>query len=356
MMLRRCWTGVLLAVVLAVPAGAEIIEQVLVKVNGEIVTLSDFEERVQGALLSQPELAALPDNSPAFAKAVADAAPRTILAAVDELLLLQRARDQGWALTDEAYTKIIEGIRADQGLEDEGAFKTALAAEGLTEAELRTDIERRMLIERVQTQEVLEKIDVTDGEILAYYQTHTSEFTTPAQVTLREILIPLPVSDRGINVAESDAARERAEAVRKRLLAGESFAQLAAEVSSAPSKSTGGLLGPIPLDQMAQIYQDMLAKMQVGDITDVVSTTAGFQILKLEERTETEIMPLAQARDAVSRRVAQQKSEGEMLRYLERLRAQATIKWRHEELRKAYEQALAARRASMGLSQPDPAP
>jgi peptidyl-prolyl cis-trans isomerase SurA len=352
MLKRFSWLATaLLAATVATPMRAEIIEQVLVKVNGEIVTLSDFEQRQVAALQQRPELATLPPDSPQFALAVAESAPLLILDAVDELLWLQRAKEQGWGLTDTRYAEILNDIRTSNNLQDDAAFKAALAAEGMTESQLRESIERNMLVTQVQRQEVLEKIDVTEGEILEYYEIHRSEFTTPSEVTLREILIPVPSTERGVNVALDEAARAAAEEARTRLLAGEPFPRLAGELSSAPSKSNGGLIdGSIQLDQMAPIYQEMLSAMEVGEITPVIATTSGYHILKLETRSETQVQSLAEARDAVARRVAEQKSEGEMWKYLERLRAQATITWRHDELKKAYEQALAERRSRAGLT------
>jgi parvulin-like peptidyl-prolyl isomerase len=350
-MTRLQWPAGVLALLFALsgPLAAEIVEQVLVKVNGEILTLSEFEKRQVAALREQPELA---QNSPQLAQAIAQTAPRLILNSVDELLWLQRAREMGGALTDERYRLIIDDIRKSNNLEDDAAFKSALQAEGMTERELRTSIERQVLISQLQREEVLEKIDVTEAELRQYYENNRNQFTTPAEVTLREILIPVPTTERGVNVAESDAALARAEEVRKRLLAGEPFPRLAAEVSSSPSKANGGLIGPIRLEDMAPAFQDILNKMNVGDTTEVVPTTAGFHILRLESRSETKTQTLEQARDAVSRRVAEQKADLELLRYLERLRSQATITWRHEELRKAYEQALAERRKQLGLSTP----
>ena len=78
---------------------------------------------------------------------------------------------------------------------------------------------------------MIEKISVTEEEIRAFYDAHKQDFTTPSEVTLREILIPVPATERGINVAEDEAARAKAEEVRKRLLAGEPFPRLAAEMS-----------------------------------------------------------------------------------------------------------------------------
>ena len=333
----------------AVPLQAEILEQVLVKVNGDIITMSDFERRQLAVLANQPELAKLPQNSPQVAQAIAQSAPGLILSAVDELLYLQRAKEHGWTLTNERYAEIVASIRKANNLEDEAAFKRELQASGMTEESLRRDIERDLLISQVQRVDVVDKIAVTETEVDEYYKNHPNEFTTPSEVTLREILIPVPATERGVNVALDEEARAKAADVRKRLLAGEPFPRLAAEVSSSPSKANGGLIGPIRFDELSPSLQDVLNKMKVGDISEVLSSTQGYQILKLETRSETKVRTLDEARGDVSRRVAQQKSEGELMKYLEKLRSQAKITWRHDELKKAYDQALAQRRIKFGI-------
>jgi parvulin-like peptidyl-prolyl isomerase len=155
------------------------------------------------------------------------------------------------------------------------------------------------------------------------------------------------VSDRGVNVAEDDAARAEAEEIRKRLLANEPFARLAAEVSDAPSKANGGLIGPISREELAAALQTLLDRMKVGELTEVLRAPRGYQILKLESRTETKIRTFDEARSDISNKVGESKMTGERLKYLERLRAQATITWRNDELKKAYEQALVARQKAL---------
>jgi peptidyl-prolyl cis-trans isomerase SurA len=344
------------AVAAVAPVRAEIIEQVLVKVNGDIVTLSDFEKRQVAALRERPELAQLAPDSPRLAQAIAESAPALILAAVDELLLLQRAKDNGWTLTDTRYREIVDNIRTTNNLESDEAFRAALKSEGMTEAELRVTIERDLLIRQVQQVEVFEKISVADDEVRALYEARRSEFTTPAEIMLREILIAVPVTDRGVNVAEDVAARARANDIRRRLLAGEPFATLAAEVSASSTRANGGLIGPIRLQDLAAALQGIITPMKQGEITDVVPTTSGYQIFRLESRSETKVRSLEDARSDVSRRVAEQKSQGELLKYIEKLRAQAKITWRHDELKKAYETALAERRLKAGLTVPAVAP
>jgi len=337
---------ILSAVVISPGIHAEILEQVLVKVNGEIITKTEFEARQVAELRNRPELA---KSSPAGAelqKAVAEITPDLILSAVDELLLVQRGRESGYALGDQQFAQILENIKTSNNLQDDAKFQEALKQEGLTMADLRRNMERQMLVNQVQRVEILDKISITDEEAKAFYDAHRQEFTSPSEITLREILIEVKNTDRGVNVAEDDAAREQVQEIRKRLLAGEPFPRLAGEYSSAASKANGGLIGPLNSGELAPALSDLLAKMQVGDITEPIRTQRGYQVLKLESRTDAKLRSFEEARGDIGNRIGEQKLRGEREKYLDRLRAQATITWRNSELQKAYESALAKRRAA----------
>jgi parvulin-like peptidyl-prolyl isomerase len=212
-----------------------------------------------------------------------------------------------------------------------------------------------MLETRVQQNEVLAKISVTEDEAHAYYDAHKNEFTTPSEMMLRQILIAVPVSDRGVNVAQDDAAKAKAEDVRHRLLAGEPFARLAAEVSEDASKANGGLFGPIKSDEIAPALETILEKLKVGDVSEVIRTQRGYQLLTLESRTETKVKTFDEARQDISDRIADEKRRAETQKYIEKLRASATIVWHNDELKKAYEQALAQRQKQLEAEAVKPA-
>jgi parvulin-like peptidyl-prolyl isomerase len=342
---RLAATAILLSAVAAFPGvRAEILEQVLVKVNGEIITKTEFEARQVAELRNRQELANVSPNSPELQKAVATITPDLILAVVDELLLVQRGRESGYALGDQQFASILENIKNSNNLQDDAKFQEALKQEGLTMADLRRNLERQMLVQQVQRVEILEKISITDEEARAYYDAHRQEFTSPAEVTLREILLEVRTTERGVNVAEDDTVREQAQDLKKRLLSGEPFPRLAGEYSVAASKANGGLIGPLNSGELAPALRDLLAKMQVGDITEPIRTQRGYQLLKLESRTEAKLRSFEEARGDIGNRIGDQKLRGEREKYLDRLRAQATITWRNAELKKAYETALAKRK------------
>jgi parvulin-like peptidyl-prolyl isomerase len=346
-MLKRLSVVAVLAMVLLAPAEADIIEQVLVRVNGDIITKTEFEQRQVAVLRQRPELANATPNSDALKKAIAEITPELILNAVDELLLVQRGREQGWALGDEQFNNILESIKKENKLESEEQFQAALKQEGLTLPELRKSLERQMLISRVQQSDVMGKISVTEEEAQAFYAKHKDKFTTPSSITLREILVEVPKSEKGINVAQDEEAKVKAEGIRKRLLGGEPFPRLAADLSDAPSKANGGLIGPFNSTDLAPALLERLKTMKPGDITEPIRTTRGYQLLKLESRTDEKVLSFDEARSQIGDAVAEEKRRGEMQKFVEKLRAQANIQWRNDELKKAYEQALAERKARL---------
>jgi len=341
-----------MALAAVVPLGAEIFEQVLVKVNGEIITKSEFEQKQVAELRTRPELGNVSPTSPQLRTAIAEITPDLILTSVDELLLIQRGRELGYAMGDEQFNTILASIKKQNNLEDEQKFQAALKQEGMTMPDLRRNLERNMLVSQVQRVEVSDKISVNDEEARVYYAAHARDFTTPSELTLRELLIEVPVSDRGINVGQDDEAKAKAEDLRQRLLAGEPFARLAADHSAAPSKANGGLIGPINHDELDPRLQKILDAMQVGDVTEPLRTQRGYQLLKVETRTETRVKTFEQARADISNKVAEQKRQVELLKYLDQLREQATITWRNDDLKRAYEQGLEKRRKQQGAAPP----
>ena len=333
------------ALMLGTAVSAEILEQVLVKVNGEIVTQTEFQ-KVQFAALrelpNQPDPSRLPDAE--LSKLLAQITPQAIVTVVDEMLLMQRAKEMGMSVSDAQFNQVLESIRKDNKIETEAAFEAALKSEGMTLAQLKQMLSKRILIGQVQQREVGNRVDVSEAEERAYYDAHLSEFGTTPSVTLREIQVNATVDPvkKAASVGALDDAREKAGAIRARILKGEAFEKVAAEASDSPSKANGGLIGPISRDEMNQELLKMIASMKVGDITPVLNTATGAQFFKLESSIESTTLPFEAARARIADRLSAEKAGAEFKKYMQRLRAQAIIEWKNEDLRKAWEIGIEA--------------
>ena len=339
-MKRHAWIVALLLVAgFSVRPHADILEQILVKVNGDIITKTELEQR-QISALRQRDPNFRPGSDAELQKALVEVTPEVIVNAIDELLLIQRGRELGYSLGNEQFRNIVENIKKENKIETEEQFQAALKQEGLTLDDLKRQIERNMLASRVQQVEVMGKIAVSDDEVRQYYDANRETFTTQPQITLREILVSVPTSDKGVNVAEDDAAKAKIEDIRKRADAGEPFARLASDLSESGSKANGGLIGPISRSDLSPELQKELAALKPGQMTRTLRTTRGYQLIKLESSTETKIKTMDEARPEIADKVAGQKQRGQMLQYLQQLRTQAIIDWKNEEVKKAYEVGL----------------
>ena len=156
----------------------------------------------------------------------------------------------------------------------------------------------------------------------------------------------MPTTGKGgqadVNVG---AGRRGASSRRRRCargsLAGEDFAKLAAEVSTSPSKANGGLIGPINLAEVSASLQKLIETMKAGDVTEPMRTPRGYQILKLETLTPAAVAAVRERRDQIADKVHDARQQAEVRKYLAKLRGQAIIEWKNDELKKVYEKQVA---------------
>ena len=333
------WTGSALAQPLGAGPGDDgrrILERIVVKVNGEILTQTDLENRQIAAIRGRGEQ---PGTNAELYQMLADVTPGVIASAVDEMLLAQRGKELGFQLSDDQFREFLDNLQKENNLEtDEELAEILDQQEGLTLDDLRRLIERQMLVGQVQQVEILNRVSITDVEAREHYDASIDQFTEPATATLREILIAVPEAASGVNLVADEQARTKAIAVLERLSAGEDFGLVATEVSDSASKTNGGLIGPLQLSQLSESVQKTIGNLEVGDVSEVMPTTQGYQILKLEARTDDAVQPFDDVRETISSSVFNDRRLEEYEKYLNSLRETATIEWKSEELREAYDQ------------------
>jgi len=326
-----------------------IVEQVLVKVNGQIITKTDLETRQIAEIQSR---GVQPTSDFELVNLLREVTPGVIASAVDELLMVQRGHDLGYTLSDEQFGEIVTNIREENQFETDEELETALREADLTMSDLRRQMENQMLVSQVQQIEILSRVAITDVEAREYYDTHAEEFTQPATATLRQFLIPVAETPEGVSVAVDEEARVVAETTVARLRNGEDFAAVAAELSGSPEESAGGLIGPLPVSEFQDAIQELIGSLDVGGIADPRRTPQGYQIVRLEARTEPVVLPFDDVRDDISNNVFNDRRLNEFERYLDQLRSEAVIEWKNDELRQIYEQF----RAEQADSAPPPGP
>jgi peptidyl-prolyl cis-trans isomerase SurA len=330
---------------------ADIVEQVLVKVNGEIFTKSDLEDRQVQALRQMGQQIDPKANlsDAALRKMLDEITPDLIVNVVDEILVVQRGRELGYKITDEQFNGYLDNIKKESKIETEEQFQAALKQENMTLGDLRKNIEKTAIVSRVQQNEVLGKVTVSDEDAQKYYSEHKDEFTTPQEITLREIFVSVPGDGTTINVGLDEEARAKITEIRRRVLGGDSFEKLAADMSDAPSRANAGLIGPLNVNDLSPELKKLVSSMKVSDVTEVLKAPRGYQILKLESSKVAETLPFEKAREQISDKVFSEKRRREFEKYLEKLRGESIIEWKNDDLKKAYDLGLERIKSGVAL-------
>ena len=300
----------------ATPAASEVIERVVAKVNGDIVTLSDFEARqisaLQDARIGQDRIEAyLRDNN-----------ARILQDAIDELLIIQRADELGLKLRPEYVKEFIEGIKKENNLASDEVLSEQLRREGTTLEDLKRSVGRQILKRQVLQRELESKVTVTESETRADYEARLEEYSRPATVHLLEILVS---SESG------DALAQTAE-ILNRTRAGEDFADLARSLSTAPSRSAGGDLGNVSLKELSASIQKAIAPLKPGDVSEPVPSGDGYRVFKLVGRSEASVVPFEDVKADIQRRLMMQRGNEAYEKYVEGLRKTAIIDLRVKEV------------------------
>ena len=318
----------------SVPNG-QILQRVLVKVNGDMITQTDLEEGTFDVIRRS---SVRPTTEAELRQAIIDVTPQVISTTVDELLLIQQGQELGYLLTDDDFQEIVDGIKGENNFTTDEEFAEALMeAEGLTFDGLRDVMERQMLISQVQQVEILRKVTLTASEAREYYDNNLNDFTDPETVTMREILIRVPEGVGSINVVADERAKREAEEARQRVLAGEDFALVVGAVSDAASKENGGLIGPLDLAVVSDTVKAVLDTLEVDEVAPPVRTPAGYNVFQLVARTEPTPLPFEEVRDEIGDNVFNERRVSEYLSFLDRLREEADIDWKDEQVKQAFE-------------------
>ena len=165
---------------------------------------------------------------------------------------------------------------------------------------------------------------------------------------------------QGDTTTAMTAARAKIEQIRQRVQK-EDFATVAGEVSDAASKANGGLIGPLGVDELNPDIQKVLSTLKVGQVSEPLDAGNGYRLLKLDVRVPRKQATFEEARDQIADKVFNQRRAGEVLKYLERLRAQAIIEWKSPSLKAAFDagvieagKALAEDTAKRAATPPKP--
>ncbi len=295
------------------------VEEIVAKCNGDIVTRGDLEQ-------SRRQLIAdLRENGiagPALDRALADREKNLLRDRLDQLLLVQKAKDLNISV-DSEVSKRIASIQSDSGIADPDKFHDYIKEKsGMAFEDFRDQMKNSLLTQRVIRQEVNEKIPIRHEDVVKYYNEHKSDFIRQERLFLRQIL----VSTENKDAAGVAAAEKKAKDLVARARRGERFAEMARDNSDDAATAKGmGELPPFKKGDLAKNLEDAVWDQPKGYVTDPIRLPNGFLILRVEEHQKAGQAELSDVENEVMDKLFQPRLEPAVREFLTKLREDAFL-------------------------------
>jgi len=169
-------------------------------------------------------------------------------------------------------------------------------------------------------------VEVEDDELRAVYERRKADFQTPEQRDASHILLTL---DDGADEAAVAAARERLEALKRRIEGGASFEELAAEHSEDPgSARQGGSLGAIGRGVMDPAFEDAVFALALDEVSDPVRSAFGLHLIKVDAINASKLPTFEEVHDEMRAKFQNEKAEQ---KFVERVETMVTLAFEDPE-------------------------
>ena len=285
---------------------------VVVSVDGAILKKADLEKKIKA------KMNLFKDKIPADKKKEAREGIRKQL--IEEFVmrhvLLNEVNSRKIQATDkeiqEQLNQIKANLPADKKLED-----------FLKENDIpREDIALGIRIRKLVEMDMGKNAKPSSKDIAKFYDSNKDKFTSPETVHARHILVTLDAKDDEKTKAEKKA---KIEGLRKQIVDGADFAEIAKNNSDCPSKDNGGDLGEIKKGQTVKPFEDAVFSQEANVIGPVVTTEYGHHIIQVLKHNPGKVVKLEEVKDKITLYLEQQKQGEAFSKLTARLRKNAVI-------------------------------
>ncbi len=196
----------------------------------------------------------------------------------------------GIKITNKDINKEIENIK--KMFPSEKEFEDALKKQNMDEDDLRNNIEKNLLLEKVK-EKVVGDIKITDKDVKEYYDKNKDQFKVGNQVKVAHILVK---------------DEKTAKTVKEDLDKGGDFVELAKKHSTdTANKDKGGDLGWITKEQVVPEFGNKAFSMKIGEISDPVKTEFGFHIIRVDDTKQASTKSLEEVKDVIKAQLTEEK-------------------------------------------------
>src|SRR5271170_5116072 len=301
-------------------SNATTVEEIIARVNNEIITKSEYEKALTTAEEDSKNDCQTHCTAEQLSIEIEDRRKHALRDLIDQSLLVQRAKDLGTSV-EPGVIKKLDQIRIQNKLDSLEDLEKAVTSQGINWEDFKNNIRNGLLTQQVIGSEVGSHITISSEEVKKYYDAHQADYVRPEQVALREI----EVSTEGKKADELPDLKKKADTALKRVQDGEDFAEIAKRLSDGSTAKQGGLLGQYKRGELSKVLEDKVFAMKRNDLTDVMETKQGYLILQVLEHYDEGQQSLDKVQNEISEKLYNARLEPAVREYLKTLRTQSYV-------------------------------
>jgi peptidyl-prolyl cis-trans isomerase SurA len=301
-------------------AGGRVVEEIIARVNNDIITKSEYDKALAAAVDGAKDECENKCTPQQLEAATEDRRKNALRDLIDQSLLVQRGKDMGLSVETDVI-KQLDQIRISNKLADMDALEKAVTSQGLNWEDFKNNIRSHLITQKVIGQEVGSHITIPESEARKFYDAHKGEFIGPESVALREIV----VSTEGKKDAELPDLKKKAETALKRVNDGEEFGEIAKRMSDGSTKDQGGYLGTYKHGELAKPIEDKVFSMKRNQLTEVMETKQGYLILQVLEHYDEGQQAFEKVKDKIMNQLYEERMQPALKDYLKTLREQSYV-------------------------------
>ncbi len=296
------------------------VDRVVAVVNGDVITLSELNRSLDPILKRIQDDPRARDDQNIREELRSHILDRMI----GELLMEQEARRLNIEVQDDDIDAYIDEMLRRKNMTRRELLEN-LAEEGTSVEEYREEIRREILKSKVINREIRAKVNVSEEEIGEYYSQHRQLYEGKPAVRIQQIFVEVP---RDADSALREEKRNLAEEIRRLVETGESFEDLVRRFSEGPEVRSGGDLGFIERGMLLPSVEEAAFSLDLGQISDVIESPAGFHIIRVIDRRGAGLKPLEEVREDIIIEIRNKRMEERFQAWIEKLKNRAYIEIR----------------------------
>ncbi|MBI4246270.1 MAG: peptidylprolyl isomerase [Candidatus Rokubacteria bacterium] len=295
--------------------GDDVTDRVVAVVNNDAITLGELQESIIAFRQENRGQVKLNDE---------ELMREFLTRLIDTRLQLQEAEREKVTTEEIEVTEELEGRMKRFGANNLQELETMVKAQGLTMDAIRKRVRDTLRVAKVVRRKVTLRVSVTEDEVDRYLAENRDKLETGLKYHARHILIVSP----GGSDAAWEAARIRAEMLRKQITEGADFAELARQHSKDASAKDGGDLGTLRRGELSQEIEAQILSLQPGQLSAPYRSSLGYHLFRLEEKESLEGDALQRVHPQVRDILFRQKYEVRLAAWLKEIKERAVIEIR----------------------------